>query len=290
MAGQSAASSPAVSATPFTTTTTALGVGPVSAVYSPTSVTTFSVTVTTANDTALASGQSASVMAGMLSCSAILTPTGTGASGSCTITGLPGGTYSPSATYAGNAADHASSSPTQAYTVAPFAITATVTGTESYGSAPVFTYTSNAPAGALSGTPSCSSAGGKALSTLAPGTYTLDGSNCTGLVLSSTTDYTLKFTGGALVVSKGATTLVAAAPVSTPGSFTKTWSATLTVSATNAPIQGQRVVFSIGGETVCTAITNTKGVATCTPSALSIGNYLASYAGNTDYDASSGTS
>jgi hypothetical protein len=66
--------------------------------------------------------------------------------------------------------------------------------------------------------------------------------------------------------------------------------ATLTVSATRAAVSGRSIVFTAGSQT-CTAVTNAKGVAQCaltTPPPVPDG-YTASFAGDSAYQASSGS-
>jgi hypothetical protein len=58
-------------------------------------------------------------------------------------------------------------------------------------------------------------------------------------------------------------------------------SATLTATATGAPIAGQTVTFSAGGQVVCSAMTNPDGVATCSGVVvISLETVVATYAGN----------
>ena len=82
-------------------------------------------------------------------------------------------------------------------------------------------------------------------------------------------------------VNKAATTLVA-----TPqGLLFTTLSAIFTRSFDGAPIGGQTVVFRSGSMTICTAVTNANGVASCsvTLGVSLFGTYTATYAGNADY-------
>jgi hypothetical protein len=77
-----------------------------------------------------------------------------------------------------------------------------------------------------------------------------------------------------------------------------TMTATLT-SAQGAPLSGQTITFSAGTgssyQLLCTGTTNASGVASCSVTGLkqvflvSEGTYLASYAGSTDYNGSSGS-
>lgn len=72
---------------------------------------------------------------------------------------------------------------------------------------------------------------------------------------------------------------------------TATLTATLTATGTKSGLFGEKVVFSLGGKTVGTAITNDQGVATLSgidsstyPAGLSTGVVGASYAGSAAYD------
>ncbi|HEX3706514.1 MAG TPA: Ig-like domain repeat protein [Mycobacteriales bacterium] len=110
---------------------------------------------------------------------------------------------------------------------------------------------------------------------------------------------------GGQVVHPAATgpiaTTLTAAKVSVVASLTKlslTYSATLTVTATGAPLPGQVVSFALSSPlnalipSSCHATTGSTGVASCSVSvlaavsALLAGNYGAVYAGNTQYKAS----
>jgi hypothetical protein len=82
---------------------------------------------------------------------------------------------------------------------APITITVTVSGTQVYGGSPVFTQTSDAPDGVTldASNLSCTTAGGSPLSSLAVGSYTLDGSSCTGVSASGPGSYRIDYTGAA---------------------------------------------------------------------------------------------
>ncbi|MHB1988044.1 MAG: hypothetical protein ACYCSF_08670, partial [Acidimicrobiales bacterium] len=118
---------------------------------------------------------------------------------SCPTTALVLGIDTVVASYGGDT-NHLASSSSTSETVLPEPILVTVSGSQSYGSsAPSFTYTSDAPAGiVLTGAVSCSAlAGGTAISSgLAAGTYTIDGSSCSGLA-SPSPDYTVTYVGSA---------------------------------------------------------------------------------------------
>jgi hypothetical protein len=89
-------------------------------------------------------------------------------------------------------------------------------------------------------------------------------------------------------VAKAATALVA----KTESATSKTMSATLTRSFDGKPLVSQLVKFSIAGVTKCTAYTNVDGVVTCTFTGTrpaGTPTYVATYAGTTDYVASTGS-
>ena len=77
------------------------------------------------------------------------------------------------------------------------------------------------------------------------------------------------------------------------GLLQDTFSASLTDALDGAPISGQAVVFSIQGHELCQATTNNNGVASCTITAITLvigpASYTATYAGDGDYQPSTGT-
>jgi hypothetical protein len=104
------------------------------------------------------------------------------------------------------------------YVFSPATVVVTVSGSQTYGSSsPTFTYATNPtplPVGlALSGTLACATVNGgatKISAALAPGSDTVYGQSCSGLVLSNTTDYTLSYVGATngFVVSPAPATLL----------------------------------------------------------------------------------
>lgn len=157
---------------------------------------------------------------------------------------------------------------TRQYGVANPTLGATISG---------FVYGQNLSSSGVTGAPACTTT---ATTTSAPGVYPI---TCTEGTLSSANYAFTTFTAGSLTVVRAATTLVAARP--TFGLLTINFSATLTGTVTGAPIQSQVVTFSIAGNKVCSAFTNSKGVATCTAIGLVLGPvvYTATYAGSADY-------
>jgi hypothetical protein len=151
-----------------------------------------------------------------------------------------------------------------AFAVTPQPITVVATGKQTFGSTPTFTTNSTAPAGdRFSGSLSCSSVGSPSVaitSGLAVGGYTINGSSCTGLSFtgSTSTDYSVAYSGGAFTVTPGTLTVIATgsqAYHSTAPTFTTT---------TSAPAGD-----SFTGTLVCTTVTPNKPIS----SNLAVGNY-----------------
>jgi hypothetical protein len=131
-----------------------------------------------------------------------------------------------------------------------------------------------------------------------PGTYPI---TCTQGSLSAT-NYSFpagNFVAGTLTVAKAGTS-IALPPLGVVNSILAVvpeLTATLTSQATGAPIAGQQVAFkfSASKSTACTGTTNTSGVASCRSALLSIltvlasSSYSATYAGNSNYSASTAT-
>jgi hypothetical protein len=164
-----------------------------------------------------------------------------------------------------------------------------VSGSQVYGSAPMFQSAATAPAGdSFSGTPTCLDVGdpGVAISPgLAPGAYRLDGASCSGLSLAGSTasDYTLSFRGARFIVVKAPTAVTVASARPRGGKLR--FAAKLV--GTRGPVAGARIAFSHHGRVLCHATTTSSGRATC--SATRPGGsrgrlrYKAGFAGNPDY-------
>ncbi|HEY2314096.1 MAG TPA: MBG domain-containing protein, partial [Streptosporangiaceae bacterium] len=80
-------------------------------------------------------------------------------------------------------------------TINPVTLTVTVSGSQSYGGSPTFTQTNDAPSSVTldASKLSCTTAGGSPLSSLSAGSYTLDGSSCSGIVPPA--NYKIKYVG-----------------------------------------------------------------------------------------------
>ncbi|HTW07298.1 MAG TPA: Ig-like domain repeat protein [Acidimicrobiales bacterium] len=98
-------------------------------------------------------------------------------------------------------------------TVTPFAVSATIEGSQTYGSSkPQFSVeTSNAPEGVLSGTPVCTEVNGGATkigpALTAGGSYTIYAPSCSDLSVSPSADYALSYVGGPFTVTQAQTSL-----------------------------------------------------------------------------------
>ncbi len=89
------------------------------------------------------------------------------------------------------------------------AIDLNVSGFDASGGNPSFTYTTNAPGGIVSGTLTCTTVdGGAPISGLAAGSYTIDGSSCSGLTSSDPAAYAI-FPSSYIGVTNGFVVLAA---------------------------------------------------------------------------------
>jgi DNA-binding beta-propeller fold protein YncE len=173
-------------------------------------------------------------------------------------------------------------------------LTVAVSGGQTYGSTnPTFSTSTAAPAGdSFTGTLRCTTIGSPPTTispTLVPASYPINPSSCSGLSLSGPTasNYSIAYGGGSFVVTKSNTVM----EVTPEGLLFNSVRATLTSATTGQPIAGQSVTFASTGHFLCTANTNASGVASCS-FVLGISlffTYSASYAGDADYGASSGT-
>ncbi len=108
------------------------------------------------------------------------------------------------------------------------------------------------------------------------------------------TDYSASTGTGDLTISQAATTVTAVSGSAAFGGMA-TLTATLTSSVTGAGIAGETVSFTFNGNVIGTATTDSNGVAiftgvpTSDPAGTYPGAVVASFAGDTDYSASTGT-
>jgi hypothetical protein len=138
---------------------------------------------------------------------------------------------------------------------ATVALTLNVSGSQVYGSSnPTLSETNDAIGVSVLGTLACTSVnGGTAISALLPvGTYTVDGTSCSGLSLSDPADYSLAYAGasGGFVVTRAPQTINFTAPASV------TLGASSTLSATGGA-SGNPVAFTLDA---------TSGAGGCKPS------------------------
>jgi hypothetical protein len=184
-------------------------------------------------------------------------------------------------------------------TAPPGIVTIGVTGHQVYGTTPPGWNTSvtGAPAGVyVQGSIQCPNVGNPAVAispTLPVGNYTINGANCSGYSLSGTgsSNYVVAYSGGTFTVTQ-APTKVTASPATVSGTNV-TFSATLTRTTDGAVLPAGAAVKFSSGSASCTGPTAASGVASCSTSALGLGagtgSYTATFAGNTDYQGSSGS-
>jgi hypothetical protein len=141
----------------------------------------------------------------------------------------------------------------------------TVTGAQAFGSSsPTFDHSESLPTGiSVTGTLTCTGlSGGAAISpSLAAGSYTIDGSSCSGLSLSGAdaSGYTLAYIGGSFMVTAPSEVVVTAAGSQSFGSFTPTF------DHSESPPVG----ISVTGTLACTGLS---GATAISPS-LPVGSY-----------------
>jgi YVTN family beta-propeller protein len=164
--------------------------------------------------------------------------------------------------------------------ISPATITVNVDGSQVYGSSTsVFAQTNDAPAGVtISGTVSCGTVnGGEPINgNLAAGSYTIDGSSCSGLTAPA--GYALAYDGGSFTVTQAAQSISFTAP----GTGTVGGSATLTATGGS----GNPVVFTVdpsSGSGVC----NVSGTNGSTVNYTAAGSCVidANQTGNANYTA-----
>jgi large repetitive protein len=133
-------------------------------------------------------------------------------------------------------------------TITPATIPVAVTGGQTFGSSsPTFSAGYTPPAGiTLVGTTTCATvdAGTSIDATLPGGPHTLDGSSCSGLAPSDTTDYHPSYTGGAFTVQAAATSLVYTGDQTVVTGSTLTPAATLSSTAPGC-LTGRTATFTL---------------------------------------------
>jgi hypothetical protein len=176
----------------------------------------------------------------------------------------------------------------QTFTVSPATYTVTVTGSQTYGGSPTFTANpSSGPTEPYSGTVSCTTVnGGTSISPSlsASGSYTIDGSSCSGLSLqgSDANDYTIAYSGSTFAVNSAIYT------VDVTGSQTYGGSPTFTANPTSGPTEpysGTLVCSTVnGGSRLSTLNAGSYTIDGSSCSGLSLtgadaGNYQIAYVG-----------
>lgn len=202
----------------------------------------------------------------------------------CTTTALGAGSHTIVADYSGDTG-HGASSDSASQTVGRAALTVTAADkSKVFGQAnPPFTasysgFVNGEGPSALGGTLAFET---PATATSPVGTYRIRPSGLTSA------NYAITYVDGTLTVAKAPTTLVAA---NSPRVFPK-FRATLTRTFDGAPLSGRTVAFRVSGTTVCSAVTNAAGVATCGTIGVILGpaSYTATFGGDASYVGSTAT-
>jgi hypothetical protein len=152
-------------------------------------------------------------------------------------------------------------------TVNPAPVTVTVTGAQNYGGTPGWAGTTNVPGVTVSGMSCTSVNSGTAIAaSLAAGTYTLDGSSCTGGTLSNGNYTIASYTGGSFQVFRVALTVTAN-------------DASRVYGAAN-PSFGYTVTGFVNGDDA-SVVTGSPTLSTTATAASNVGTYPISVAVNT---------
>jgi Bacterial Ig-like domain (group 3) len=130
------------------------------------------------------------------------------------------------------------------------------------------------------------------LNTTATGsdTYTVTATSTDGQTTTTTVHYTI------VAAAKAATTIKPAPQVQVPSlSGVGLLHVSATLTSANTPLAGKTVAFTVGKTTLCSAQTNTKGVAACSINALQEvevllnNSYTATFSGDSNYTGSAAT-
>jgi sugar lactone lactonase YvrE len=191
-----------------------------------------------------------------------------------TFTGV--GTCIIDANQAGGVGYRAAAPATQTINVVPASVAVSASGSQTFGSSqPTFAFQATPPSGvSVSGTLSCTGiTGGTPIdATLPAGAYTIDGSTCSGLSLSDSTDYVIAYAGesGGFTVNPAPQTITFTSTAPAAAAFGGTYGVTATGGASGNP-----VVFSSATPAVCSlagATVHFVGIGTCTIDANQAGN------------------
>jgi hypothetical protein len=177
------------------------------------------------------------------------------------------------------------------FTVRQAKIQVSVTGSQTYGGSPSFTPTYTTPPGThITGTATCTTVNGGTpiTGTLATGgTYTIDGSSCSGLRESDSTDYAISYMGGAFTVSI-ATPVVHLTETPSPATL-GTITYRVTVTGAGATPTGS-VSVSDGTRSCNIAALNGSGNGSCAfGEPAGTHSVKATYSGNANYVTASAT-
>lgn len=166
-------------------------------------------------------------------------------------------------------------------TIVAAAVTATVSGSQTYGSSsPAFVASGPVPAGVTrTGTPTCTkvTTGSTINGALGAGAYTIDPSTCSGLTIGGpeASNYRLVYAGGPFAVAKAPVTVTTASTSSLLSILTLriTYASKVVNPVSGLPVPGVTVTTRINGgsaSTGCSAVTNAQGVATCTAGPVNV--------------------
>jgi hypothetical protein len=283
------------------TATTTVSESPTSVTYGSEGASIFTVVVTTGDHEVLPSTDSSTVTVGSTTCTATITPSGNGGSGTCSIaaSALNASTtaYTVTAAYAGDA--NVGAAPTSTASTG-LTVNKAAPPAISWTAPAAITYPTALSATQLDATDSVTG-GGTFVYTPASGTVLSGGAQTLSVVFTPTsTNYTTASDSVPLTVNKEAsTTTVSESPTTEP--YGHEASSTFTVTVVTAGHQvlpsTDSAIVSVGGTTCTATITpsGTGGSGTCTIASTAVVygasayTVTAAYSGDTDIAASSGT-
>jgi hypothetical protein len=193
---------------------------------------------------------------------------------SCTATGLSNGHSYTFTVIATTSSGTGVASAMSAAVVPTAPVAVSVTGTQTYGGQPAFSPSATVPTGlSLNGTVTCSTVnGGEALAPSLParGSYTIDGSSCSGLSLSGSdaSAYSVSYAGGAFTVDQVLTTTTLDSMEGV------VFGQPTTFSAVESPATPGSISFAVDGTDLGSSAVDSTGVATSrSVSDLAVGNH-----------------
>jgi sugar lactone lactonase YvrE len=230
-------------------TLTTVSMSPTSVVYGSGTSVTFTVGVTAFYGVPVPSGGNVSVFVnGVNECTATLTSPN---NCSWNVTGLNAGSFPVTATYNGDINIAGSTGNGTSLIVTAEPVTVTVSGSQTYGGSPTFTYTT-VPSGVTVSSLNCATVGTSTAisSSLDAGSYTILGSSCSG---TASSNYSLTFAGA------NSGFAVTAEPVAVTVSGSQTYGGSPTFTYTTVP--SGVTVSSLNCATVNTSITISSSLA-----------------------------